>query len=209
MIRNIVFDIGDVLVGYSPKKELERFGTNLNRIEEANNLITKDDNWKKYLKGLIKIEELLPYYINLYGEYKLEIEIILKKENQNYIVYEIKDNTKVLNILSKKYNIYILSNINKEIFEHIMENFNLKDKIQGGIYSFKEHILKPDKRIYEILINAYNINPEETIYIDDKEKNILVANKLGFTGIQCRLNDSLEELLKKEEIYLEYTGDNC
>ena len=48
MIRNIVFDIGDVLVGYSLKKELERFGTNLNRIGEANNLITKDDNWKKY-----------------------------------------------------------------------------------------------------------------------------------------------------------------
>ncbi len=59
MIRNIVFDIGDVLVGYSPKKELERLGTNLNRIEEVNNLITKDDNWKKYLKGLIKIEEVL------------------------------------------------------------------------------------------------------------------------------------------------------
>ena len=133
----------------------------------------------------------------------------LKENLKNYIVYEIKDNTKVLNILSKKYNIYILSNINKEIFEHIMENFNLKDKIQGGIYSFKEHILKPDKRIYEILINTYNINPEETIYIDDKEKNILVANKLGFTGIQCRLNDSLEELLKKEGIILEYTGDNC
>ena len=90
-----------------------------------------------------------------------------------------------------------------------MEKFEFRNKIQGGIYSFKEHISKPDKRIFESLINAYSINPEETVYIDDKEKNIATANELGFRGIQCKLEDNLEELLKKEEIYLEYTGDNC
>ena len=209
MIKNIVFDIGDVLVGYSPKKEVESLGTNLKRIEEANRLIREDKIWREYINGLTTIEEVLPYYTNLYKEYKLEFEIIFKKENQKYIVYEIKNNTKILEALSKRYNIYILSNINKDICEYIMENFEFRNKIQGGIYSFKEHISKPDKRIFESLINAYSINPEETVYIDDKEKNIATANELGFRGIQCKLEDNLEELLKKEEIYLEYTGDNC
>ena len=209
MIKNIVFDIGDVLVGYSPKKEVENLGTNLKRIEEANRRIREDKIWREYINGLTTIEEVLPYYTNLYKEYKLESEIIFKKENQKYIVYEIKNNTKILEALSKRYNIYILSNINKDICEYIMENFEFRNKIQGGIYSFKKHISKPDKRIFESLINAYSINPEETVYIDDKEKNIATANELGFRGIQCKLEDNLEELLKKEEIYLEYTGDNC
>lgn len=209
MIKNIVFDIGDVLVGYLPKKEVENLGTSLKRIGEANRLIREDKIWREYINGLTTIEEVLPYYTNLNKEYKLEFEIILKKENQKYIVYEIKNNTKILEDLSKRYNIYILSNINKDICEYIMENFEFKNKIQGGIYSFKEHISKPDKRIFKSLINTYSINPEETIYVDDKEKNIAVAKELGFTGIQCKLEDNLEELLKKEEIYLEYTGDNC
>ena len=101
MIKNIVFDIGDVLVGYSPKKEVENLGTNLKRIEEANRRIREDKIWREYINGLTTIEEVLPYYTNLYKEYKLEFEIIFKKENQKYIVYEIKNNTKILEALSR------------------------------------------------------------------------------------------------------------
>ena len=209
MIKNIVFDIGNVLAGYSPKMEIEKLGTNIERVEYVNTLIIKEKNWTKYLNGLISLDELLTYYNKLNKEYKLEIEMLLKKENQKYIIYEIEKNTKLLKKLSKKCNIYILSNITKETYEYIMDKFSFKENIKGGVYSFEEHILKPDKKIFEILINKYNINPNESIYIDDKEKNIDTANKLGFTGIQCKLNDNLEDLLNEEGINIEYTGYNC
>ena len=209
MIKNIVFDIGNVLAGYSPKKEVEEFGTSIERIEYINSIIIKEKNWTKYLNGLISLDDLLNYCNKLNKEYKLEIEILLKKENQKYIIYEIEKNTKLLKKLSKKFNTYLLSNITKETYEYIMDDFSFKENVKGGIYSFKEHILKPDKKIFESLINTYKIDPKETIYIDDKEKNIITAKELGFTGIQCRLSDNLENLLNKEGIDIEYTGYNC
>ena len=143
MIKNIVFDIGNVLAGYSPKKEVEEFGTRIERIEYINSIIIKEKNWTKYLNGLISLDDLLNYCNKLNKEYKLEIEILLKKENQKYIIYEIEKNTKLLKELSKKFNTYLLSNITKETYEYIMDDFSFKENVKGGIYSFKEHILKP------------------------------------------------------------------
>ena len=72
MIKNIVFDIGNVLAGYSPKKEVEEFGTSIERIEYINSIIIKEKNWTKYLNGLISLDDLLNYCNKLNKEYKLE-----------------------------------------------------------------------------------------------------------------------------------------
>jgi len=59
----------------------------------------------------------------------------------------------------------------------------------GGIYSYKEHLIKPSHKIYDLLINRFNLNKEETLFFDDKEKNIIAANETGiksfvFTSIR-------------------------
>lgn len=209
MVKNIVFDIGNVLFGYLPSKEINKFGTNMNKLENANKLILKDSNWKKYLNGEIELKKLLKYYNHTYIGYDIEFSILLEKNFQKYIIYEIHKNTKILKTLTKKYNVYLLSNITKETHEYMKENYEFMKKVQGGVYSYIEHINKPERKIYEILLRRYNLIPTETIYIDDKIKNIEVASKLGFNSVKCDLDDNLEELLRKEGINIEYTGDNC
>ena len=59
----------------------------------------------------------------------------------------------------------------------------------GGIYSYQEHLIKPDYDIYNLLINKFNLNKSETIFFDDKEKNVIAANEVGiksfvFTSIE-------------------------
>lgn len=68
---------------------------------------------------------------------------------------------------------------------------NIVQNADGKICSCFEHVSKPNVKIYNSLINKYNINPEESIFIDDTKKNIEIAEKLQFNTI---LFKELEQL---------------
>ena len=208
MIKNIVFDIGNVLFGYLPKEDVKTFGTDVKKLEIANNVIVRDQNWREYLNGKMTLKDLLIYYKKNYGGYDIEFDILLKRAYQKYIIYEIERNTRVLKALKDKYNIYLLSNITKDTHEYMRVNYQFMKEVQGGVYSYVEHTSKPKIEFYEILLNRYNLVPEETVYIDDKIKNVEVAQNLNMIGIKCDLEDNLEKLLREKGITIEYTRDN-
>ena len=195
MIKNIIFDIGNVLVEYFPSKEIEKLKTNEDKIKEAKKLLSTEVNYRKYLNGLISLD--------------VEFDLLLSKVTQKYLMHEIEPNTKILKNINKKYVTYLLSNIAKEPFEYIYENFKFAKIVKGGVYSYVEHMSKPESKIYERLIERYNLIPEETIFIDDKIKNVEEAEKLGIKGILYKKEDDLRKLLEKEGIEIEHTGDNC
>ena len=68
------------------------------------------------------------------------------------------------------YKLYLLTNITEDSYNYINDLININSIFDGGIYSYKEHIIKPDKRIYNLLIDKYNLKRSETIFFDDKEK---------------------------------------
>ena len=53
----------------------------------------------------------------------------------------------------------------------------------GGIYSYQEHLIKPNPEIYELIIKRFNLNKNETIFFDDKEKNVKAAKETGLKSI--------------------------
>lgn len=209
MIKNIVFDIGNVLVEYFPSKEIEKLKTNEDKIKEAKKLLSTEVNYRKYLNGLISLDELLDDCNSKYKGFNVEFDLLLSKDTQKYLMHEIEPNTKLLENINKKYVTYLLSNIAKEPFEYIYENFKFAKIVKGGVYSYVEHMSKPEPKIYERLIERYNLIPEETIFIDDKIKNVEEAEKLGIKGILYKKEDDLRKLLEKEGIEIEHTGDNC
>lgn len=79
------------------------------------------------------------------------------------------------------YKLYYLSNWNKTGFELCEKNgsFPFKKYFDGGIVSYEVGLLKPDRKIYELLIEKYHINPKTAIFYDDKKENIAAANKVG------------------------------
>ena len=107
------------------------------------------------------------------------------KKNFNYIS-KLKD---------KGYNLYILSNIAKESYEYINETINIDAIFKGGIYSYKEKLVKPDRKIYELIVDRYNLNKNETLFFDDKQKNVDVACDFGIRGVLFRTIDDIEKNL--------------
>ena len=184
MIKNIVFDIGDVLVGYNPNNYAEKVNISIENLDKAHEILVHTKEWRDYLDGNIENAEILERLINQNPEYMEEFELLILKENTKHITYEIKENTDLLKKLANTYNIYLLSNITKETMDSFKEIYDFEKKTKGAVYSYEAHIGKPHKEIYDLLFSKYNLKPNECIFIDDKLHNIEKANELGMIGIQ-------------------------
>ena len=84
---------------------------------------------------------------------------------------------------NRGYKLYLLTNITDASYNYINEQMNIDSLFEGGIYSYQEHLVKPNEEIYKLILDRYNLNKEETIFFDDREKNVLAANKVGLKSI--------------------------
>lgn len=96
----------------------------------------------------------------------------------------------------KGYKIYLLTNITKDSYYYINDTINIDSTFDGGVYSYQEHLIKPDVKIYTLLLEKYNLSKEETIFFDDKEKNIIAAQALGIKAILFTSITDIEGALK-------------
>lgn len=194
MIKNIIFDIGNVLVEYHIGNSIKQFKLEEAKVNKANDILIKSNKWRQYLNGEILDSEILYYFCRKYPHLQQEFNLLLEKEKSKNTLYEIEENTNLLINLSKKYDIYLLSNITKETLENIQEMFEFMRYAKGGVYSYVEHISKPEKEIFRRLLRKYSLNPEESIFIDDRKKNVEIAEELGIKGIHYD-NISLGEII--------------
>ena len=91
------------------------------------------------------------------------------------------------------YNVYFLSNWSKWSYELLdkYRKFDFLEKMNGGVWSWQTGCMKPNERIYRILLNKYNLNPEECVFFDDLKDNVEAANNVGIKGVLFdRLNIS-------------------
>lgn len=192
MIKNIVFDIGGVLLEYNSNTYLDKLKLDEKIRKEVKNLIFHNYKWRKCLNGIITNQELIDILVKRHGKYKKEIEKILSPDSLKFMMPPKQDSIDYFHKLKDDgHKVYILSNITEDTYNYINSNFDFVKLADGGIYSCFEHISKPNEEIYKKLISKYTIVPAETIFIDDTKGNINKANLLGFNGI---LFNDLEQI---------------
>ena len=201
MIKNIVFDLGNVILKDNPSIVLE----NLNLSGETYHSIKSKffDNWNELDLG----NETLKEHLNN-CRFNYPIDNSVKELLLNYYKYRPFNNEIIElmnNLKSNKYNIFILSNNNKKTYEYLIK-LPIFDVVDGWIVSCDYHIIKPHKEIYIKLFETFNINPEECFFIDDKEENINVAKLFGMKGFILDVKNQgiykLVENLKENNINL-------
>ena len=189
-IDTIVFDIGKVLTHRNPEGEklISQWARKHHLTDEdMNNLWAAWDGHKdeykehqslKNAKVLFK-EFVAPEYHHLVNDWFTMLGKCAR------IVADYVE--PMLSTLKKKgYKLYFLSNMRQYIYEILQEanKFgSIKKYFSGGIYSFQTPYRKPDVNIYKILIDKYQINPETSLFIDDKPENVEAARSLGFNGL--------------------------
>ena len=157
MIRNIIFDIGGVLLDYNPKTYLDKLDIKESRRKKLNDVIFHDQRWKDCLNGFISNSELIEQLVRENLEYKNEIELILSKDSLKYMLPPKQEVIEYYKSLKRKgYKIFLCSNITKDTYNYIKDNFEIIQIADGGVFSCFENISKPNSEIYYRLIEKYN-----------------------------------------------------
>lgn len=104
--------------------------------------------------------------------------------------------------LKERYRTFLLSNNNEIHYEWIMDHLNRKFGVNGNAgffekdyYSHLMRMRKPDKEIFQFVLNTHGLNPEHTLFVDDSPQHIETAKHLGFQAHLLRASDTLPALL--------------
>ena len=178
MIKNIIFDVGGIILDDSLDNISKVYNKDMSEIYYK---IFKG-NFRECLLGKLSIND----YINDFKDDKdyEYIKKILNPSKQSIMNPLLKDNYDyIISLKEKGYKIYLLSNVTPETLNYLKSviNINLFD---GTIFSCVEGIKKPDPEIFKLLFNKYNLNINESIYFDDKDRMINAANELGLKSIK-------------------------
>lgn len=183
MIRNIVFDVGNVLAFYRPDVHMKRLGFDQEEQDAVNRAMFQHSDWNECDRGEWSTEKLLEAFISHEPSYEAQIREAFQKiegaiEVMPYTVEWLK------RLKEKGYALYIISNYGEYTYERTRKDMTYLPYMDGAIFSFQERLIKPDIRIYQRLCEQYGLRPEECVFLDDRMENVEGARKAGFYGIQ-------------------------
>lgn len=196
MIKNIVFDIGNVLLEFNPLEYVKGFGFEKAVEDRTFSAIFKSRYWPELDRGTLTQEEAVELFIKDAEGMDLEIRKVMDKWED--ILTPISDTIEILQELKDKgYRIYVLSNFHKKAFEKVSSVNKFFSMLDGEVVSYRIQLLKPAGEIYEYLLDTYKLKPEETLFIDDTKENIEGAEKHGIHGVLFTGAGELREYLYK------------
>jgi len=198
VIRNIIFDLGQVLFDFTPKNYLCQNFSN-DKIEILMKEIFKEKEWKNLDKGICSVDEAIESISQRGRVEKGDVESILK--NRKSIVTPIHENIQLLeDIKENGYRIFILSNFHRDLFDEFYNEIPLLHLADGKVISSYVNLLKPEKEIYSHILKKYQLTPSETLFIDDAKHNIEAAEDFGIKGVHLRSPKMLKKELEDLEI---------
>ena len=181
-IDTVVFDIGNVLTDFAWAEFLQNKGYDEAMIKRIAKATVESDDWVEYDKGNLTNDEIVERFVENDPEIGDQLKdafinidgIILKREKTIPWIKALK---------AAGYKVLYLSNFSKQALEGCPEAMAFLDETDGGILSYRDHVVKPYPEIYHLLEERYNLTPEKTVFIDDTAVNIEAAINLGWKGI--------------------------
>ncbi|MCI9052896.1 MAG: HAD family phosphatase [Lachnospiraceae bacterium] len=201
MITTIVFDIGNVLAEFPWRRYLHSFHFTEETEERIAKALFMSDIWREADRGAMTDEEIFETCRKEIPDLEKELKEVWKE--RIHIVKEFPDSVSWIKKLKEKgYRVYLLSNYAKTTFEEAIKCFEFLNYVDGRVISYEIKAIKPEKEMYEELIQKYNVNPKEAVFLDDLVENLEAAKKFGFATILVQDREKAKEklnLLLKEK----------
>ena len=172
-MKNIVFDLGGVVFARDPRKctkELTDFFAFISSPEMPS-------FWNEYDRGTVSIDEVAQSLSDFHGcsrevaDAYLQTAIDLQEEIAC-------TRSLIADLKVAGYRLYVLSNMSQEFID-FLRRLSVYSFFDGDVVSCEEHTVKPERRIFEILLSRYDLRPSETLFIDDRPANLATASDLG------------------------------
>ena len=201
MIKNIIFDLSEVIIsGYHKIEYVVAKHTDIKAEEFLKRKMETIDMFIETMRGKYTEDEYLDDLMSGMDWNMSKDE--LKKYVRENLNIPVQGTMEIIKKLKDNYNIILLSDHIAEWVEYILENNSELDIFEKKYFSCDYGKLKVDEGIFEYILEDSNINPEETIFIDDSKENIDNAKRAGITGIVFENANQLQEELTKLNIKL-------
>jgi putative hydrolase of the HAD superfamily len=185
MIRNVVFDFGNVLVRWSPGEVIERcFGLPAGTPENRSRAYTlfATPIWLALNRGEVTVAEAQHVYRTQHG---------LTDDEARALFFHVLDHEVPIDgtedlarrLKSAGLRIFGLTDNVREVVAHLRQRYEFCNLLEGVVVSADVGTLKPDPRIYAHLLQRFALEPGETIFLDDMPANIEGAHKAGMHGL--------------------------
>lgn len=185
MIRNIVFDVGKVLIGWSPEVSMDMIGFTAEEKQAVMHALFRDRSiWNEEDRGVKTREEMFDFLVSMAPE----IEDLIRRFYENAVISVTPmEYTRdwITSLRAAGYRVYVLSNFGEYAQKRAVElgAINFMDLLDGYIYSYMIHEIKPDRAIYDALIDKYDLVADECVFIDDVDINVEGARAAGMQGL--------------------------
>lgn len=196
MITTIIFDIGNVLADFTWREHFASFGYDDEMVERIARVTVKNPLWNEVDRGVMESEELIQEFAAADPEIEQDIRKVLANVKtmvvrNDYAIPWIQD------LKGKGYRVLYLSNFSERAETDCADALDFIPYMDGGILSYKEKVIKPMPEIYQLLIDRYNLIPEECVFMDDTPKNLAGAEKFGIHTIHFQNQAQAVEELRK------------
>ena len=183
MIKNIIFDVGRVLVTFDPMQYVNSLGFDEETARAVVEAIFHDPLWVETDRGVIPVEEFEDAFVANAPEYETQIR---KAYCDMGRIIQLMPHTMpwVKALKERGYRLYVLSNYGEYLFLKSKHRLDFMPYMDGAVISYQVQMIKPDREIYEYILDRYRLAPEECVFIDDRSENVAAAKAIGMTGIR-------------------------
>lgn len=195
-MKNIVFDLGRVVFAHNPARsnaERKRF---FSFVAES----PMPQFWVDYDRGVSSLDKVAE---DLAAYRSVEVDYARSMIEQSISWQEPIAPTEalILDLKQAGYKLYVLSNMSKEFIAYLRQQ-DVYSYFDGDVISCEEHVVKPMAAIYDILVERFNLDVQQTMFIDDRLENVQAAERRGITPFHFDRNDYEGSCQRLREILL-------
>ena len=196
LYKNIVFDLGGVVVDFNPREFLVDHFLNEKIENQLYDITFGSAEWLKADAGVLNREEAYRIMREKGKSLGLAFETDTILTDWFDMLNTKDDTVQLMKRLKKRgYKIFYLSNIASDVLDTLKQR-RFWPLFDGGVASCEVHLLKPDYRIYQALLQKYRLVASESIFIDDNKTNASAAFDADMVGIHFRNVRTLQRALK-------------
>ncbi len=198
-IKTIIFDLGRVLLRYEPEQYLREKYKTPGIVTALMTHIFNSEEWVLLDRGILNNTSAAEKMVANSVCYRDEITECM--HNWVEMMSPIEGTVETLKKVKESgYKTLILSNFHREAFTTVSTGYDFFRYFDGGVISFQTGHVKPEPAIYNHLIEKYNLNPREALFIDDMPKNITGAQKAGIEAILFETPAKLKKALNALDV---------
>lgn len=184
-MENIIFDVGNVLVQFSWEAYLKDFGFPKEKYEKIADATFRSNTWNERDRGLQSEEEYVAQMVEKAPEYEEDIREVMRRSDETILPMEYAE-TWVKYLKNQGYHLYILSNYSENMLEKTRPQMTFLKHMDGIIFSCDVKQIKPEADIYRTLLERFGLNPEKSVFIDDRDDNCEAARAQGIHAIEFK-----------------------